>query len=157
MDLAGGALLDLGIYSLTWVFQILYHLVPDQGAPKVMSTMTKYPKTGSDESTTIALLFPKGETHGIATTGLRVGPVKSVEYVKLRNHRFIMIPIISGLLDQLFVSKGRKEKFKSSVQHSDLRSTVSFRVATPVSSTKKRSMIFKDEECIGRQTSVRSV
>lgn len=64
--------LSVGIYSITWIFQFLYHLVPDQGIPKVASAMTKYPKTGSDESTSIIMTFPKGNTHGIATTSLRV-------------------------------------------------------------------------------------
>ncbi|OKL59085.1 hypothetical protein UA08_05837 [Talaromyces atroroseus] len=61
LDLAGGALLDLGIYSLTWVFQTLYHtLPPSQRKPpsSITSTMFKYPATGADEDTTILLSFP---------------------------------------------------------------------------------------------------
>ncbi|KAI4148313.1 MAG: hypothetical protein LQ340_005142 [Diploschistes diacapsis] len=80
MDLAGGALLDLGIYSLTWVFQTLYHTLPasQRKAPtSVQSLITKYPKTGADEMTSILLSFPSGPAgapyaHGIATTNLRV-------------------------------------------------------------------------------------
>lgn len=84
MDLAGGALLDLGIYALTWVFQILYHLQPEpRQAPKVLSTVTKYELTGADEQTTVLLNFPtspvcagskrSNPTHGIAMCGLRAG------------------------------------------------------------------------------------
>jgi len=73
-DLAGGALLDLGIYSLTWVFQTLYTTQKDPKAPSVVSTMRKY-KLGTDEQTTMLLTFPptdaRGEAHGIATTGMR--------------------------------------------------------------------------------------
>lgn len=76
-DLAGGALLDLGIYSLTWVFQTLYTTQPAGQAkpPTVVSSMTKYP-TGVDERTSILLTFPRssdqgGDAHGIATTGFR--------------------------------------------------------------------------------------
>ncbi|KAF4552235.1 D-xylose 1-dehydrogenase (NADP(+))-like protein 2 [Elsinoe fawcettii] len=73
-DLAGGALLDLGIYSLTWVFQCLYTTQPknERKAPKVVSAVTKY-KTGVDESTSIILTFPRkeGEAHGVATTSMR--------------------------------------------------------------------------------------
>lgn len=61
MDLAGGALLDLGIYSLTWVFQTLYHtLPPSQRRPPsaISSTMVKYPETGADEDTTMLITFP---------------------------------------------------------------------------------------------------
>ncbi|KXT15126.1 hypothetical protein AC579_6464 [Pseudocercospora musae] len=73
MDLAGGALLDLGIYSLTWVFQTLYHTQKNPKAPSVLSTMNKY-KTGADEQTTILLSFPREglpNAHAVATTGFR--------------------------------------------------------------------------------------
>ncbi|KAF2707184.1 NAD(P)-binding protein [Pleomassaria siparia CBS 279.74] len=79
-DLAGGALLDLGIYSLTWVFQTLYHTQPvnTRKPPKVLAALKSYDATGSaDESTTIVLTFPRsaeagGDAHAIATTSLRV-------------------------------------------------------------------------------------
>lgn len=72
-DLAGGALLDLGIYSLTWVFQSLYHVQPEteKEAPKVVASINKY-RTGADESTTIICQFPKHNSVGIATTSLRI-------------------------------------------------------------------------------------
>ena len=79
-DLAGGVLLDLGIYALTWVFQTVYHTMPkgERKAPKVIGTaITEEPRTGADESTTILLDFPKSaptgraNTHGIATAALR--------------------------------------------------------------------------------------
>ncbi|CAK7223721.1 D-xylose 1-dehydrogenase (NADP(+)) [Sporothrix curviconia] len=76
LDLAGGALLDLGIYSLTWLFQILYHLQPeaetDKEAPKVVAAINKYARTGSDESTTVVLQFPGHHSQGIGMTSLRV-------------------------------------------------------------------------------------
>ncbi|KIW79197.1 hypothetical protein Z517_05809 [Fonsecaea pedrosoi CBS 271.37] len=83
LDLAGGALLDLGIYSLTWVFQSMYHTLPphlrEQSRPKVVgAAMTPEPRTGADESTLILLEFPKstptGKTraHAVATTAMRV-------------------------------------------------------------------------------------
>ncbi|KAL2205392.1 NADP:D-xylose dehydrogenase [Sarocladium strictum] len=72
-DLAGGALLDLGIYSLTWVFQALYHTQPEaeKEKPKVVAAMNIY-DTGVDESTTIVCSFPKHRSQGIATTSLLV-------------------------------------------------------------------------------------
>ncbi|KAH6688357.1 NADP:D-xylose dehydrogenase [Plectosphaerella plurivora] len=72
IDLAGGALLDLGIYSLTWVFQILYHLQPEaeKEKPTVVASINKY-HTGSDDSTVVVCRFPKHNTIGIATTSLR--------------------------------------------------------------------------------------
>lgn len=73
-ELAGGALLDLGIYALTWVFQTLYTTQKNPEAPSVVSTMRKY-KLGTDEQTSMLLTFPateaRGEAHGIATTGMR--------------------------------------------------------------------------------------
>lgn len=76
-QLAGGALLDLGIYALTWCFQTLYHTQIESGTkepkdPSVVSTMRKY-KLGTDEQTSMLLTFPRpeGDAHGIATTGMR--------------------------------------------------------------------------------------
>ena len=72
-DLAGGALLDLGIYSLTWVFQILYHCQPKpREAPKVIAAINKYERTGADEMTSMILQFEKNKSMGVATTGIRV-------------------------------------------------------------------------------------
>lgn len=86
LDLAGGALLDLGVYALAWVFQILYHLQPAaRQAPSVASSVIKYPSTGADEQTAVLLTFPVGpavdsasegqnnSTQGIATCGIRAG------------------------------------------------------------------------------------
>lgn len=69
-NLAGGILLDAGIYSLTWVFEVLY-----QGhRPTIKSAISKYGPTGVDGMTTILLEFPRdspyGNAHGIATTSL---------------------------------------------------------------------------------------
>lgn len=60
--LAGGALLDMGIYALTWVFQCLYHTLPEgkRMAPKVTSSLHKYAPTGVDESTAMLITFPRG-------------------------------------------------------------------------------------------------
>ena len=70
----------VGIYSLTWVFQCLYHTLPikERKPPTVMAQMHKYPKTGVDESTSILLSFPSGPggatyAQGVATTSLRIG------------------------------------------------------------------------------------
>ncbi|KAH7132386.1 hypothetical protein B0J11DRAFT_548298 [Dendryphion nanum] len=79
-DLAGGALLDLGIYSLTWVFQTLYLTQPESARqpPKVIAALKSYGQTNAaDETTTIVLTFPRseelgGEAHAIATTSLRI-------------------------------------------------------------------------------------
>lgn len=73
LDLAGGALLDLGIYSLTWVFQTLYHMQPEaeKEAPNVVASVNKY-STGADEMTTIITQFPKHKSQGIAMTAFRL-------------------------------------------------------------------------------------
>ncbi|KAL9133755.1 MAG: hypothetical protein Q9175_005062 [Cornicularia normoerica] len=77
-DLAGGVMLDLGIYPLTWCFQTLYHTVPtsDRKPPSVLAAVEKY-STGADENTSILLTFPsapggKHTAHGIALTSFRV-------------------------------------------------------------------------------------
>lgn len=73
-DLAGGALLDLGVYPLTWVFQILYHLQPEAAkeAPQVQSAVLNHPTTGVDEQTSIIAHFSAHRSTGIATTAFRV-------------------------------------------------------------------------------------
>lgn len=73
-NLAGGALLDLGVYSLAWVFQVLYHLQPEseKEAPVVLAASNKY-KTGVDETTSIICHFPEHKAMGLATTSIRVG------------------------------------------------------------------------------------
>ena len=77
-ELAGGALLDLGIYSLTWVFQTLYLTQPEneRKAPTVVSSMKKF-RTGADEMVTMLLTFPRSDKAGgdaiaVATTSMRV-------------------------------------------------------------------------------------
>lgn len=73
----------VGIYSLTWVFQTLYHTLPrdQRKPPTVSSQMTPYHLTGVDESTTILLSFPTStpsngphpqQSHGVALTNIRV-------------------------------------------------------------------------------------
>jgi dihydrodiol dehydrogenase / D-xylose 1-dehydrogenase (NADP) len=79
-DLAGGALLDLGIYSLTWVFQTLYLTQPEDARqpPKVLAALKSYgPTKDADESSSLVLSFPRsdalgGEAHAIATTSMIV-------------------------------------------------------------------------------------
>ncbi|RFU33214.1 hypothetical protein B7463_g3127, partial [Scytalidium lignicola] len=74
-DLAGGALLDMGIYSLTWIFQTLYSTQPEgnRRPPRILSSIKEYKPTGVDEMTSILLTFPtkEGDRHGIATTQFR--------------------------------------------------------------------------------------
>lgn len=79
MGLAGGALLDLGIYSLTWLFQTLY-LTQAEGKrqrPTVVgASMKKFP-TRADTDTAILMTFPNGggsggDAQGIATTSMIV-------------------------------------------------------------------------------------
>ncbi|KAL3477997.1 hypothetical protein BJX99DRAFT_116755 [Aspergillus californicus] len=91
-DLAGGALLDLGIYSLTWVFQTLYHTLPKgsrRPPSRVSAHITPYHLTGADEATTILLSFPTstpsnsehpGESQAVASTHLRVWTDPSQDY-----------------------------------------------------------------------------
>ncbi|KAK7398126.1 hypothetical protein QQX98_012490 [Neonectria punicea] len=83
-DLAGGALLDLGVYSLTWPFLVFWQTQDKKTPPKVVSSMTKYKGTSADESTTMLLTFPRdasagGDAHAIATTSIRIGNVPDAE------------------------------------------------------------------------------
>ena len=64
----------MGIYSLTWLFMVLFHTQEkaNQAAPSVTSAMTKYDATGADETTTVLLHFPGTGAHGVATTSIQV-------------------------------------------------------------------------------------
>ncbi|KAF4633424.1 hypothetical protein G7Y89_g4692 [Cudoniella acicularis] len=79
LDLAGGSLLDLGIYSLSWIFDVLYtgERPETRKAPEIQSFLKLY-HTGSDESATVLLNFPRsaeqgGDAHAIAFSGIRAG------------------------------------------------------------------------------------
>jgi hypothetical protein len=65
-------LLDLGIYSLTWVFQTLYHLQKeeDREVPRIVAAVNHY-HTGVDETTSIICQFPRHNAMGIALTSFR--------------------------------------------------------------------------------------
>ncbi|KAG9195004.1 hypothetical protein G6011_00124 [Alternaria panax] len=98
-ELAGGALLDLGIYSLTWVFMALYHCQPQSQSqdynnsnnnnnnnnnnkreePIITSAVTKG-TTGVDETTTVLLHFPTSGSHGIAGTSIRVATTPNASH-----------------------------------------------------------------------------
>ncbi|KAB5584992.1 hypothetical protein GE09DRAFT_1165992 [Coniochaeta sp. 2T2.1] len=74
-DLGGGAMLDMGVYALSWVLLILYHLQPERAKEPpaaVVSAINKY-YTGVDESTSFVVTFPIHGTMGIGMTTLRVG------------------------------------------------------------------------------------
>lgn len=77
MGLAGGALLDLGIYSLTWVFMALYNPASPV-TPKVVSAVDKYEATGCDQQTTILLDF--SAAHAIATTSILVASTPNAQH-----------------------------------------------------------------------------
>lgn len=67
-DLGGGALLDLGLYSLTWVFLFGYQdPANNKTAPKVTSSMLFSKDTHVDEFTTIIADFPESHVSTVAT------------------------------------------------------------------------------------------
>jgi predicted dehydrogenase len=69
--LGGGAMLDMGIYALTWVFLINYW-DPDnkRTAPRFHGTMIKTPISWVDEHTAIVFAFDEGRTSAVATTSM---------------------------------------------------------------------------------------
>ncbi|PWN47731.1 NAD(P)-binding protein [Violaceomyces palustris] len=72
-ELGGGALLDLGIYPLTWQMLLLYqHPDNKKSVPKVTSSLMKTPLTGVDEYTTLILDFEGVHAQGIVTSSLSV-------------------------------------------------------------------------------------
>ncbi|ANB12059.1 hypothetical protein AWJ20_294 [Sugiyamaella lignohabitans] len=70
-ELGGGALLDLGIYSLTWIF-ITAFAEPEnkRQAPKVNGSILFTKDTKVDEHTTVNLIFPESHVSAVATTSM---------------------------------------------------------------------------------------
>lgn len=66
----------MGMYALTWVFQILYHgqTEAEKETPTAVSAIHKY-HTGVDESSSILLQFPKTKSTGIALSSFRIDSV----------------------------------------------------------------------------------
>ncbi|SOV04009.1 related to dimeric dihydrodiol dehydrogenase [Ustilago sp. UG-2017a] len=81
-ELGGGALLDLGIYALTWQMLTLF-ADPDnhKTAPEVTGSIVKSKLTGVDASTTMVFNFPTISAQGIATTNMTIR--SSEKYVVL--------------------------------------------------------------------------
>lgn len=78
-DLAGGALLDIGIYPLIWVFQTLYHTrEPEQRQKpdRVVSLLTFEKASGTDQMASVLVEFPSSTpsgtsaAHGVMTTSM---------------------------------------------------------------------------------------
>ncbi|KAL9940327.1 hypothetical protein V8E36_001032 [Tilletia maclaganii] len=73
-ELGGGALLDLGIYALTWQSLILHRHPENHGKmPRIVSSMIKTSSTQVDESTTVLLSFDDLGAQGVATCSMTFG------------------------------------------------------------------------------------
>lgn len=83
------------------------------------SAITKFAGTGSDETTSMILKFPKGETHGLASTSLRVICTSKLRMLpgKLTGYRLHMIQTRRALLDPPYAYKARKQRSNYLVQH----------------------------------------
>jgi predicted dehydrogenase len=70
-DLGGGALLDLGIYSLTWVFVTAFNdPANNRKPPKVSGSILFTKDTNVDECTSMNLMFPESHVAAVATTSM---------------------------------------------------------------------------------------
>lgn len=72
-SLAGGVLLDSGVYSLSWVFMCLYHTLPEKErrAPRsVVGVVDKYKGTGVDEGSSVIVAFEKGPGGGVGAAAV---------------------------------------------------------------------------------------
>lgn len=65
----------MGVYPLTWVYQCLYHTLPeaDRAAakPNVTGVISRYEPTGVDVENAVVCAFP--HAIGIASSSLRIG------------------------------------------------------------------------------------
>lgn len=78
-SLAGGALLDIGVYPLTWLYQTLYHTQDPKlrSPPSALSSLVEFHEPSqTDQMTSVIMRFemPSNATvkiaHGIATTSM---------------------------------------------------------------------------------------
>ncbi|PWY67083.1 dimeric dihydrodiol dehydrogenase [Aspergillus sclerotioniger CBS 115572] len=74
-ELAGGALMDLGVYPIHWILQAL-HQLPDRKPSTILSTMVPLGSAGVDESTMLIMTFPANppspaSVQAIASASLR--------------------------------------------------------------------------------------
>jgi len=76
-ELGGGALLDLGVYPLTWAFMVLYQSPENQGQKPVVSGSILKNAYGVDEFTTANLVFPGAHAVAVATSSLSVNVVRA--------------------------------------------------------------------------------
>jgi len=73
--LGGGALLDLGIYALTWQMIVLFEdPANNRKAPKVSSSMLKSKLTGVDELVNFGLAFDEMHAQGVGSTTVSMQP-----------------------------------------------------------------------------------
>ncbi|KAL2835657.1 hypothetical protein BJY01DRAFT_223294 [Aspergillus pseudoustus] len=78
MELAGGALLDIGVYPLTWVFQTLYHTrnIEQRVKPRKVVGMLAYePVSGTDQMASVMVELPSSPAgtstaHGVMSTSM---------------------------------------------------------------------------------------
>ena len=60
-DLAGGSLLDLGVYSIAWVMQTIYDAQKKRlEKPEVTGSLVLVKETGVDEAATVVLTWEDG-------------------------------------------------------------------------------------------------
>lgn len=89
----GGALLDLGVYPITWQLMTLYeHPDNEFTYPQITSSFLKSPLTGVDDTTTVIGNYPKIRAQGIATTCLNVDTSPSYSVLIQGEKGDIIIP-----------------------------------------------------------------
>lgn len=111
-DLGGGALLDVGIYALTWQLLTLYqHPENARAHPEFTSTFTKSPLTGVDDSTVVIGNYPRLGAQGIATTSLHA-KTSSVYSVLIQGEKGdIRVPPMPMNPERFFLDlKGQESK-----------------------------------------------
>ncbi|KAK9466139.1 hypothetical protein V1512DRAFT_239819 [Lipomyces arxii] len=101
----GGALLDLGVYSTTWMLSTCYHHPKNEmeKPTSIKANMIKSEMTGVDESTVVTMTWPKVGILGVSSCSLMVSsPYESV--IRVQGDKGDMIvPIHSSRPEKLVV------------------------------------------------------
>ncbi|RCI17448.1 hypothetical protein L249_2424 [Ophiocordyceps polyrhachis-furcata BCC 54312] len=160
-DLAGGALLDVGVYALTWVFQTLYHVQPEEEdagkeLPVVMAASNQY-RTGVDESTTVICRFPRHRSMGIATSSILVGTKAdgepSTPAIRIQGSKGeiqVMYPAFRPTVYKVIRTAKQQQPQQSQIQQPQQQGTVEM-VECPIPRDPKRNwghgFFWEADEC----------
>ncbi|KAK9427519.1 hypothetical protein V1505DRAFT_417456 [Lipomyces doorenjongii] len=111
--LGGGALLDVGVYAMTWILMICYHHPDNNKSPPsaISSTMLKSPLAGVDESTVITMVWDKPHIISTAMCSITVNSPEDC-LVRVQGDLGEIIPV-NFIVKTYSTDKGKPDDVKT--------------------------------------------